>query len=217
MVRSKVAEKISAKTSSSTKKSLKKFVDELLLLNSARFKFLTLKQLGEDKKVHNFVFMYNRLKKPVRSEYNVKSDYNNDYNAWKRQLRTVEFIDKNEERKVWNYFLKLNNNSIEKTWSALEKGIEIKGDLITIEKFLLRNKDTKEPFSSFKAYFNTPFIKPENEIVNISKNKISDVNNLRLTILDELNKFTNLKDTINLRRKDFHDFSKHLSDKINTH
>lgn len=174
MVRSKVAEKISAKTSSSTKKSLKKFVDELLLLNSARFKFLTLKQLGEDKKVHNFVFMYNRLKKPVRSEYNIKSDYNNDYNAWKRQLRTVEFIDKNEERKVWNYFLKLNNNSIEKTWSALEKGIEIKDDLITIEKFLSRNKDKKEPLSSFKAYLNIHNNSPRKEVNedSIDNNKL---------------------------------------------
>lgn len=150
-MRSKIAQKISAKTSKKTKTNLKKFVDELLILRNAKYKVI--KAISVDKN-YDFVFLYNPNKKPVRSEYNVKSDYPNDYNSWKRQLRTIEFIDKTEERRVWNHFFALNNNSIEKTWSALEKGITIEDDLILIEKMLFRDKDTKESKSSFKAYLN---------------------------------------------------------------
>jgi hypothetical protein len=216
-MRSKIAEKISAKTSESTKKSLKKFIDELIILRSARYKFL--KVIDSDKVIFKnqvkFVFTYNPNKKPVRSEYNVKSDYPNDYNAWKRQLRTVEFIDKSEERRVWNYFFALNNNSIEKTWSALEKGIEVKDDLIMVEKILFKDKDTKESKSSFKAYLNVSsnFIKKPTK--DVSKNEISNYDNLRLIIMDELNNFTDKKGTINLNRKDFTNFANQTSKKIN--
>lgn len=169
-MRSKISQKISAKTSEKTKTNLKKFVDELLILRSARYKVI--KAISVDKN-YDFVFLYNPNKKPVRSEYNVKSDYPNDYNAWKRQLRTVEFIDKTEERRVWNHFFALNNNSIEKTWSALEKGITIDDDLILIEKMLFRDKDTKESKSSFKAYLNiTNNFTPSTKDIKINNMKL---------------------------------------------
>lgn len=197
MVRSKIAEKISAKTSDKSKKKLRDFVTELAILQFAKYKVL--KAISVDKN-YDFVFLYNPNKKPVRSEYNIKSDYNGDYNAWKRQLRTIELVDKNEERRVWNYFFVINN-SIEKTWSALEKGINIEEDLILIkyEKLLI------------KAYLN-----PKKTPIKFNpKKEVNSYDNLRLIIMDELNKFTDKKGTVNLNRKDFTNFANHTSKKIN--